>query len=132
MNTEDFVTYEQAAALKKLGYNGSTDYYYNTTEPYYHDFKHLLDIIQENYENYVSAPTLAQALNWLYKEKGFIICYEPAFYSGKKPLLGFIYTTYNKDDGSYSRKESPAVYDTIEEALSAGITECLKILEKED
>ena len=123
MNTEDFVTYEQALALKKLGFNYDCDYCYSEDKELYKYDYHTEYYNGSN--NDLPAPTLAQVQKWLRKEKGIYI----------EPIL--IYDKFYTDCKSPSRGKYWAVehrkyYLSYEDALSAGITECLKLLEKED
>lgn len=140
MNKEDFVTYEQALSLKKLGFDLEVNHYYDdykeliesfaicshggsfdSTATAYDDFNHgYCD------EIYCSAPTLAQAQKWL-RKKGLIICINPRFYMNRKPLMGYDYCLY-KTGRTYI--DSTTVYDSYEEALSSGISECLKLLKQ--
>lgn len=138
MNSEDFVTYEQALALKKLRFREDCLYYYKSGE-IYPNCGGLSAIIVDDYydvHNYKSdvtlcdAPTLAQAQKWLREVKELIICVEPRFYRGRRPLVGYSFHINEKENRPFTYIESEAPSNTYEEALSAGITECIKILEK--
>ena len=133
-----YVSYEQAVKLKELGFNGNgfKNYirqgYYKFQNGYISPIKHNGDgiLVQFSREDAkkIPAPRLDQAQEWLRKEKGLIIYPEPRFYLGRRPLMGYIYHLYDKDDGSYSHIESEEVYDNYEQALSAAIDIALKIL----
>lgn len=131
---EDFVTYEQALKLKELGFDWECDYCCEDNRELLgtinvinvHEFYHLTGV---KLDNALPAPTLAQAAKWLRDVKGIIICIEPRFYKNKRPLVGYDYHLFNKDDGWYSDIESKTVYDTYEEALSEAISKALEILE---
>lgn len=117
MNTEDFVTYEQAVALKKLGFREDIEYYFS-------EFKKITHSSCINNFNgglcIMSAPTLAQAQKWL-RSKGYSV--EPRSWARNyKFYIAQIETCRDitLSDSSYS---------SYEETLSAGITECLKLLE---
>ena len=70
------------------------------------------------------APTLSQAQKWLIKEKRFYVKVDSLC------ITSWFYDIDNlKDNESI---ETYGVYDSFEEALSAGITECLKLLEKDN
>lgn len=129
MNSEDFVTYEQALALKKLGFREECLYYYNV----YNIFSPNLNY-EENIDNVndllfshnihaagkevCDAPTLWEAQKWLRKEKGYFV--EVRFMR----MDAYTYEIYGK-----IHRSDYTVYPTPEEALSAGITECIKLLE---
>lgn len=125
MDTEDFVTYEQALALKKLGFDWDVNYVYYPN-------KSIGEVFPKgNYNNMsaefitCSAPTLAQAQKWLRKEKDYHI--EPRLFYDK-----FHTDCKSSSRGKYWQIEHGKYYFSYEEALSAGITECIKLLEKED
>lgn len=135
MSKEDFVTYEQAVALKELGFDYSCDYYY--VESTYSTFDrdgetHVKGELMCRFSKYfvaghcIKAPTIEQAHKWL-RSKGLWveICPEP--FDEK----GWEFDIYSLKDHFYYSFSFSTVYDTYEEALSDGITECIKILEKE-
>lgn len=133
---EDFVTYEQAVNLKELEFDLCVNHYYKDnkliqisgySDNYCNVNANAVFVIDECY----SSPTLAQAQKWLREVKGIIICIEPRFYASRKPLAGYEYHLFNKDDGWYSYIESKTVYDTYEEALSVCIDKALEILKEE-
>lgn len=137
MNIEDFVTYEQALALKKLGFDERCLYYYNVNEQIvanerdYQEEVSVKDLyISYNSEytsyNRIDAPTLAQAQKWLRKEKNLCVCSEIDIVDTEDNK--YFWTIYKLP----SKKQiwKTISFDSPEEALSAGITECLKILEK--
>ena len=140
---EDFVTYEQAVKLKKLGFEWEVKHFYvlnNANEP---KLCRLPDTLggQDNHNNYhgsFSAPTLAQAQKWLRKVKDIIIgidfdnwhdkyvchLYKRMGYSGK-----------NFRDTYGSRlvtNEFHEDFNTYEQALSAGIDKALELLKEEN
>lgn len=134
MDAKDFVTYEQAVALKRLGFDYSCDYYY--IESAYTTFDrdgetHVKGELICRFSKYFSdghcikAPTLEQAHKWL-RSKGLWIetCLEPFNEEGWE------FDVFNLKDHYYYSFSFSTVYGTYEEALSAGITECIKILEK--
>ena len=130
---EDFCTYSQAVRLKKLGFDWECIAEYGV-EP---DGKPILigstAFVFRNPEEKgrdVTAPSLSQATKWLRDVRGLIVCCEPRFYRGRRPLMGYDYHLYNKEDGSYSHIASKEVYDTYEAALSAGLDAALKLLEE--
>ena len=118
MNTEDFVTYEQALALKKLGFNYDCDYYYSEDKELYKYDYHTEYYNGSN--NDLPAPTLAQVQKWLRKEKKLSI--EPFSYRKTQWIMDII---------NLGTMDCPGIWDkhtSYEEALSAGINECLKLL----
>ena len=121
MNTEDFVTHEQALALKKLGFSYDCDYLYlDKSQLIKYDYHNEFYNVQF-YENCISAPTLAQAQKWLRESKGIYIepnfIYTPVF---EVMIKSEHYALYKRIDERYA---------SYEEALSAGIAKCLKLLE---
>lgn len=138
MNKEDFVTYEQAIALKKLGFKEKCLYHYNTlgiinpnyfneNTNYIIDTNTLYDVYnnkQDSYEEHTicDAPTLSQAQKWLNKNKNLKLFVVPS----NSSRLPYSYIVFNTTKTIY--KNSPIYYSSYEEALSAGISECINIL----
>lgn len=127
MNTEDFVTYEQALALKKLGFDLKTEYYSSKLTGI--NFSNVPENFNNTFVNGVcSVPTLAQAQKWLRKEKKYSV---EAFFErikdSKEQWSYFISNILNSSQDG----QSIGYFYSYEEALSAGITECLKLLENE-
>lgn len=134
MNTEDFVTYEQALALKKLGFDDKVNHYYDNNGVI---DEILADLSMEDptgqysaydncndgsYNGWISAPTLAQVQKWLREKKDYHI--EPRLFYDK-----FHTDCKSSSRGRYWQIEHGKYYSSYEEALSAGITECIKLLE---
>lgn len=118
---EDFVSYDQAIKLKKLGFNIDCDYMYSEDkELYKYDYTAKYYDTQ-SLNNDVPAPTLAQAQKWLRKEKEYSI--EPTSIS--KNLWICTLTIFNKS----TSLDIKTNYSSYEEALSSGITKCIKLLE---
>ena len=134
MNIKDFVTYEQALALRELGFKeeclfhyttykalegnevrGSTDWSMESvsTEVLYKSFNYFKEID-------IDAPTLAQSQKWLRKEKRYSV--EELYDCDDK----WSYFIVRMSDGEFIRHVSD--FNSPEEALSEGITECIKIL----
>ena len=132
---EDFVTYEQAAVLKLLGFKEECLYHYKynyqeiiPNSDVYHngkisinDFKISFNSIDFCNEIFYDAPTLAQAQKWLRKNKKHSV---EAQYSHDDKYDYCI----KKINGLWS--DSDKEYDSYEEALSAGITEILLSFEE--
>lgn len=135
MNTEDFVTYEQALELKKLGFREKCLYQYNSNsgklestcikaddpgqEVWITDFEDCYN----NYPNspIIDAPTIYQVYKWLRKKDYWV---ELMCFSGNE--WDYLITRISDGEGCW---ENQTQYKSYEEALSAGITECLKLLE---
>lgn len=141
MNTEDFVTFEKALALKRLGFDYSCDYYY--IESTYSTFDRdgethvkgggeLMCRFSKYFVagNCVEAPTLAQAQKWLREEKGLYLIWDMG--QDKKHNSKFAWYVCDCHGYIVDVLASEVKYNSPEEALSAGITECLKFLEKEN
>lgn len=127
MNNKYFVTYEQAIALKKLGFEGEC--FYNYQNEYHVNCED--DVISEivltykggNYKTSTDAPTLEQAHAWI-RDQGFLIVpYSMSFESWQ----------YRICRKGKPFKESTLYEDfkSFEDALSFGISECLKIIKDE-
>lgn len=135
MSTEDFVTYEQAIALKKLGFKEKCLYHYNICNKFEPNSKYGEDEsinVEDLYDSIntdtlsdivCDVPTLAQAQKWLIKNKNYYV--QPRYEYNKE--WGFTITNLNKDYIIYIKF---GTYKTHEEALSAGITRGLKLLER--
>ena len=132
---EDYVTYEQAELLKELGFDWDClhGYYrfFDNKEPRLNTCGYAKNSIGGDFF-YCAAPTLSQVQKWFREVKGIIIYPEPRFYKGKKPLLGYNYHLFDKDSGYYSHIESETVYDTYEQACSAGIDKAIELLKEEN
>lgn len=131
MNTEDYVSYQLALALKKHGFDEPCDHFY-----YDNGFENDTDMYCLFYKNYnsvrdrcCSAPSLWQAQKWLREVKELIICVEPRFYMGRRPLVGYSFHINEKENRPFTYIESEAPSNTYEEALSAGIVAALELIE---
>lgn len=143
MNSEDFVTYEQAILLKKLGFKSIGCFYNydivgnltpNVCNSLNNEVITSIDLIEShNFWEHerVDAPTLAQVQKWLRKEKEIYLIYEIGL-GNEIHNAKFEWTAYNCKGYIVSNLSSGFIYDSPEEALSAGITECLKLLENEN
>lgn len=134
MNTEDFVTYEQAIALKELGFKEECFYHYdynnqddvvpNTDISHLaisaNDFKISYNELGFFNEICYDAPTLSQVQKWL-RNKGYSV-EVTSFYQT------WISSITKLDD--FETIELNGNFSSYEEALSEGITECFKYLEK--
>ncbi len=136
MNTEDFVTYEQAEMLKECGFDWGTEYYYDFENPTDTEvvFKRTSSCNPFNHNAFAesfSAPSLAQAAKWLREVKGIYIevkvrdhnAFETVgkVIDNKTPHLPL--PKYLFDLWDYRNP-----YTTYESALSAGIDAALELL----
>ena len=134
MNTEDFVTYEQALALKKLGFIEDCTHYYQSNILYDKDvfayYKEHVTIskLSESFNNIIikddvcDAPTLAQVQKWFrVKHKQSI---EPTYDETDWNCM-----ITDMTNGIWTDLDNR--FNSYEEALSTGITECLKLLEND-
>ena len=125
MNNEDFVTYEHAVVLNKLGFREKCDYIYRfENNPLYSLEKTIIRkeycVSWNNSRDCCSAPTLAQAQKWFRKEKKYSV--EPHY---NNTYWDVEIINMNNED-CYEINNCFVCY---EEALSVGITECLKMLQ---
>lgn len=142
MDKEDFVTYEQALALKELGFRKNCLYYYDNqgtlVSNYYDsdDGVYVEDLYICNNNKYPNtyvcdAPTLAQVVKWLYGMFG--LCIITSVNNIDKYWCFIIkQVVFLPDNKPYfiGRIKKESNFTTMEEALSKGITKCLKLLEK--
>lgn len=127
---EDFVTYEQAKALKKLGFDWDTIAFYLDTVLItktinWHTTVNATDL------PIISAPTLAQAQKWL-RDKDInieVYCFKLAL--PLPPKLGWDFCIVDNEDKEMVKKDYTTNYDTYEKALSAGIDKALEILKQQ-
>ena len=120
METE-FITHEQALALKELGFDEPCFGFFNIKGKFIKDFGITKDIMDslglkhlEFVENICVAPTFSQAFRFFREKYSLIHCIEPHFSDGFN-----IYIKNVKNDKPYL-----VVYKTYEEAQ----LECLKKL----
>ena len=162
MDIKNFVTFEQALTLKKLGFKEKCLYYYfnNTLHPndvYAHRIDRSSFHRKYNVESLgkvhnvakeplvCDAPTLDEAQRWLIDKKGLCICPGPeAEYVPNSEKLNdsrFVYTgwTYNiliiTEEGDLCPGPwcpKGIVFSSYNEALSDGINACFKLLKGED
>ena len=115
---KEFVTYNQALALKELGFDEDCFGYYNYNGSHFFKYKPKTDD-----KNLTKAPLYQQAFRW-FREKYGYGCYV----KGRK-AMGFDYTltdvptTKAKNDILFSEH----VYDTYEEAEQACLDKLIEI-----
>ena len=123
MNEEDLCTYEQALELKKLEFTYPTYYYIDEKNMGWYTTGDFI-----NWNNgtgdIVSIPTLYQVQKWLRKEKNYHVnssCIDKdIWYYAIDELTDNVVVARNDLE-----------FSSYEKALSAGITECIKILTNE-
>ena len=141
MSNENFVTHEQAVLLKELGFKEQCLYHYTVDGHLISNDRYVYDdlITIEDLTNsintqctasryYCDAPTLSQAQKWLREKKELWVfsnrVKQPEF-EGK-----FYWSISDKDLNEFTT-EAFRLFNSYEDALSAGIDECLKLLENE-
>ena len=117
---EDFVTYKLAKKLREKGFREKCLCYYNDDNiEYNYDsliFNHEMYISHNSYDNiwhrdYIDAPTISQALDWLRKKKLHI---RVSVY-----FIGWCVDVTNMDGKRMYSTE--CTYDTYEDAALTGI-----------
>lgn len=133
MNTEDFVTYEQAVVLKNMGFKEECLHYYKDS----YDIPIILENVSSGNEvllsdlyysnnsdprkRFCDAPTLTQVQKWLRKNRKISV-----EISSSVSLSNKILWRYNLVDLTTMKLNfSKTTYNSYEEALSAGITACI-------
>ena len=146
---EHYVSYEQAVALKRLGFAEKVNHAYLkkiSIEPEVSvgDLKEVYSKCPKNFNDnrkgaekglfFCSAPRLDQAAAWMREEKGVIVWISPEFYEGDavEDVKWYFYTqplqNLRKQRGG---KVEGRYYDSYESALSAGLDVALELLGKE-
>ena len=123
MNHEDYVSFEQAKTLKKLGFDWECycafDKVYRKPDPEGWELRCYHTPQNHNLASYsCSAPTLAQAQKWLREVKGMLILiqHNKNFY--------WTISTIDSDDEVIAIYE----YETYEKALLGAINKALEII----
>lgn len=118
------VTIEQAEKLKELGFDLPADRYYEKDDG-------RIVFVPYNTENinshidfpvYISAPTVAFAIKWLRDEKDCNVIVNAAIMGNGKKMYDIDYFYGNIKDAH------AGIYNTYEEAESAGLTDILDYL----
>ncbi|MBD5302315.1 MAG: hypothetical protein HDS16_04885 [Bacteroides sp.] len=125
MMKEEYVTYEQSQALKRLGFKEETTHYYVNFKSY-GEVKLWSCNPPENHNarlsinEVCSAPRLDQAQKWLREVKGVLV--EPHF------QYGTIFKVVIQSETKYLYKILEKGFNSYELALSAGIDAALELL----
>ena len=131
------VTFEQAKALKELGFPDDTSY---QACPYCYFGKDLIDIQNNNVsalnpkwrevkdEDICSAPTLELAAKWLRDNKNISIC--PNIEPCNNFIMYSIKSIYDTN-GNYVGSLGDKLFESYEEALSVGIDKVIEILKRQ-
>lgn len=143
MTNEDFVTYETAKALKKIGFNWPCSHYY--TKGNAADNEVWLTSVAFSPEDWnngrnsepaflkplCSAPTLWQAQKWLRETKGIAI--NVIAHDGGKYHWSEVFLPNFRESGYrwFDYRVHP-FFPTYESALSDGLTAALKLIEEEN
>ena len=135
---EDYVTFEQAEALKKLGFDWSCETFWDDEgSPQVHEW------VIKNYHDYpfvdneedctVLRPTLAHAQKWLREKHKIIILVDTYFknymdgdYSKAEFEYVIVYMNFNAARKGSSKDGK--LFESYEKALSAGINVALKFI----
>lgn len=149
MDEKEFVTFWQAQGLKKLGFNERVTHFYDETGKLTSSFEEFedevffdkpciitIESLAGDYNNMFndeliplksfSAPTLYQAQMWLMKNKNLLP--EPHYFMDGKWLC---IMRFLPDPVFQVVNNEGEFFVTYQEALSRGITNCLKFLENE-
>lgn len=124
---EDFVTYEQAQKLKKLGFDWECNHYYGIDYKIHEETSsYLSNYCHRNDRELTAAPTLSQAQKWLREKKSIKVYIKPLFSSNQYEYwISFQFRGCGGD-------EDYGVKDTWERALLAGIDQALKMIKYEE
>lgn len=136
MSSKDYVTYGQAKELRQLGFNEPCLYNYdaagnfvpNSAVGYEEESITTEDLLEShNFWEHerVDAPTLSQVQKWLMEKKELWVFSNRV---KQKELKGKFYWSISDKDLNEFTTESFKLFNSYEEALSEGITECLKLL----
>lgn len=135
MRHEDYVSFEQAKALKELGFDWEVSHFYGLNEANEPKLCRLPDTLggQDNHNKYhgnFSAPTLSQAQKWLREKEIEVGVF--ANFDGELPNGKWVWLMRKFNTHLYDTVFTEDInYDTYEQALSAGIDKALELLKEE-
>lgn len=119
--------YKDCKILKRIGFN-------HDTSSYFVKGVRVIGAVPSNWndngDDYVSLPNVAQAIVFLYKKKGiFVNC--DLHIDSNRNIVGFKTTiTYTKNGFITYKNNSYEIHETIANALCAGVKNVLKALNK--
>ena len=125
MIEEQFVSFDTARLLKEAGFDEVCRYAYYTTghKAVMHERNNMLS------PGYISCPTQALAARWLREKFGIHIFANYFFEDGT-----WFYVTVDLKEPDEVRAINPDIrsYQTSEEALEAGLKDCLEQIKKKE
>ena len=136
---EHYCTYEQAVALKRLGFDWDVRGYYTRDD----NFQKVREITAHNhndtqFKGLYSAPRLDQAAAWMRDCKGLHVSPDPYLVCDYDTGGSVYYERYlwsfelkKIPSGDYMKVADGGEYESYEQALSAGISAALELLGKE-
>ena len=128
-NYEQYVSFETAKLLKKVGFDVPCDNCYCTNEEYGGDYLIQNGIVNHNLEEeLVSCPTQAVVLRWLREEKELIINTSPLCVQIKDSIVIKSYTVYVRRIGKNPFHIYVRDLPTYEEAIERGIEKCIGLM----
>ena len=134
---EDFVSFEQAKALKELGFDWKVTAVYDSDRKLGCQLDTRVSI-PKNFncehpfkESLFSAPSLYQAKKWLINKFSLVVSSLPFVGDPNNDVLRWRYYV-DKYNPYIIQEGSIELYDTYENALSAGIDRALKILKEKN
>lgn len=127
METTDFCSYELSKRLKDCGFDEPCDHLYNGHGNLnrYADTDRINRNTNGHHTPSCSAPTLAHAQKWLREKKGFFVEVT------SEALHDWDYFILELDeDVNAGLARGKEIYESYEQALSAGISASLQLIEK--
>lgn len=125
-NKEEYVTYEQAKTLKKLGFNEICEYCYVKLEScLFEDLGSFINSYLE--DNKFACPMLDQVVNWMRNKHHLHIIVDYHIIPKQGWFRVLWYFRVSRIAGLYLGNDNK-YYDTYEEALSKSIYKCLEII----
>lgn len=122
------VSFKVAKALKDAGYPQRVTSSFGWYNKEGNLFESSVDTTVEENEDECVAPTLELVAKWLRETKGCYICPIPEFYNWKDEVFNTWSMNIHWEDNI---DEYKALWNTYEEALSAGIDKAIEILKNE-
>lgn len=123
MIEESYVSFETAKMLKEAGFDEVCSW------AYYRAYNWCL-IHERNSKlclGYYSRPTQALAARWLRESRHYVIC---AWLAIKEKKWFYAYGDTDDMFLTYDYAISDAIYETYEEAMEAGLKNCLELIKK--